>query len=379
MTPAAHAVLDVSALNMNLEVARSLAPRAKVMAVIKANGYGHGLLRIAKSLCHADAFAVARVDEGILLREAGIRQRISILEGFTRYEELELLRRYQLEPVVHAEPQIQIIESASAKDTLRIWLKLDSGMHRLGFYPQEYLSAYRRLNQCAIVHKPIALMTHLANADQLNDSTTEMQIEQFHQVTAGLQGQRSIANSAGILAWSNSHCDWVRPGLMLYGVSPFSGSSGIDHALKPVMTLQSRLLAVKQLQPGDAVGYGGEWTSSRTMSMGIVAIGYGDGYPRSVVTGTPVLINNIQVPIVGRVSMDMVTVDLSDCPDAKIGDPVVLWGGKLPVETVSSFAKTVPYTLLCGVTQRVRIIEEQQNSLVGRRSANVMAGEQWVK
>ncbi len=359
MIPAAHAVLDFSALRHNVERVREYARGAKIMAVIKANGYGHGLERIADALSTIDAFAVARVDEGVRLREAGIGQRIVVLEGFCQHNELDLLRRFGLEPVIHDASQIDLLESVAVTQSLSVWLKLDSGMHRLGFDAEEFTAAYRRLNDCQAVRQPISLMTHLAKADDLDDDTTSRQVQQFKRVTTGFAGECSIANSAGIMGWSDIHADWVRPGIMLFGVSPFSDKNGGDHGLKPVMTLHSRLLAIKNLQTGDAVGYGGEWVCSRPMRMGIVAVGYGDGYPRSAVSGTPVLVNGQRVELIGRVSMDMISVDLSECASAKVGDSVVLWGEDLPVEEIAKYASTIPYTLLCGVTQRVRIIEEQ--------------------
>lgn len=358
MIPAAHAVLDFSAASENLDRVRHFARDSRVMAVIKANGYGHGMERIARSLQGADAFAVARVDEGIRLRCAGITQRIVVLEGFTLADELGQLRKYGLEPVVHCLPQVQMIEAADAGKSLAVWLKLDTGMHRLGFYAEGFVDAYRRLTRCAIVSKPVALMTHLANADRLQDGSSERQIRLFEDLTEGLPGERSIANSAGILGWKQSHSDWVRPGIMLFGVSPFQQRTGSEFGLRPVMTLQSRLIAIKSLQPGDAVGYGSEWVADGRMPMGVVAIGYGDGYPRPSSIGMPVLVNHHRVPVIGRVSMDLITVDLRGCESVSAGDPVVLWGNGLPVEEVAREADTIPYTLLCGVTQRVRIVEE---------------------
>jgi len=370
MIPAAHAVLDFSALRHNVERVRGYAHGAKIMAVIKANGYGHGLERIARALNTVDAFAVARVDEGLRLRESGIGQRIVVLEGFSQQNELDLLRRFGLEPVIHVSVQIDLLESVAAAQSLSVWLKLDSGMHRLGFDAEGFAAAHRRLIDCQAVRQPVSLMTHLANADDCDDDTTLRQVQQFRRVTTGFAGERSIANSAGIMGWSDIYADWVRPGIMLFGVSPFSDKNGGDHGLKPVMTLHSKLLAIKNLQSGDAIGYGGKWVCSRPMRMGIVAVGYGDGYPRSAVSGTPILINGQRVELVGRVSMDMISVDLSDCASAKIGDSVVLWGEGLPVEEVARHASTIPYTLLCGVTQRVRIIEEQwaEQDAVGKES-----------
>ena len=357
MRPAAYAVLNQAALKHNLKRVRQCVPRAKVMAVIKANGYGHGLIRVADALREADALAVARVDEGIHLREQGTEHRIAVLEGFTCRDELEQHCRFDLEPVIHTPDQLRWLESGENRGSLSVWLKLDTGMHRLGVDGADFLSVHERLRRCHAIRQPVSLMTHLASADDLDNPTTEQQIRLFGELTAGCEGERSIANSAGILGWHQSHTDWVRPGIMLMGASPFPDRDGAAHGLLPVMTLHSRLLAVKSLEPGDAVGYGGDWVCTGPARLGVVAVGYGDGYPRSAKSGTPVLVNGRRVPLVGRVSMDMITVDLSDCPHAQIDDPVILWGRGLPVEEIARWASTIPYTLLCAITQRVRVFE----------------------
>ncbi|MGR9052726.1 MAG: alanine racemase [Gammaproteobacteria bacterium] len=355
MRPAAYAQLNLDALTHNLAVVRRHAPAAKVMAVIKANAYGHGMLRVAKRLPDADAFAVARVDEGILLRKAGIEQPIAVLEGFTCAEELDELVRYRLDTLVHSRSQLSIFEQFSGTETIKVWLKIDTGMNRLGFAPAEASEAYRRLAASRCVER-IGLMTHLANADDKNDTLTLQQIRLFEQTVASLQGPRSIANSAGILGWRDALADWVRPGIMLYGISPFPGIGGIQLDLVPVMSLHSRLIAVKPVNEGDKVGYGGTWICRKRTALGVVAIGYGDGYPRHARTGTPVLVNGLRVPLVGRVSMDMITVDLASQPDARAGDPVTLWGEGLAVEEIAACADTIPYTLVCGITQRFKIV-----------------------
>ena len=363
MRPAAYAVVDETALQHNLKRVRECAPRAKVMAVIKANGYGHGLIRVANALCEADALAVARVDEGIHLREHGISHRIAVLEGFTCRDELEQHCRFDLEPVIHTPDQMQWLEVGAGCGPLSVWLKLDTGMHRLGVEGADFSSIHERLCRCRTIRQPVSLMTHFSCADDLDNPATERQIRLFGQLTAGQHGDRSIANSAGILGWRRSHSDWVRPGIMLMGASPFPDRQGEEHGLLPVMTLHSRLLAVKQLQPGDAVGYGGDWVCTKPTRLGVVAVGYGDGYPRSAKSGTPVLVNGRRVPLIGRVSMDMITVDLSECPDARVDDPVILWGRGLPVDEIARWAATIPYTLLCAITQRVRVFEEGQSGL----------------
>jgi len=364
MIPAAYAVLDLDAAAHNLHLVRSYAPDAKIMAVIKANGYGHGLQRIAEALQDADAFAVARVDEGIRLRKAGIKNRIAVLEGFTCAEELDELLHYRLDAVVHSVIQVEIFESRSEQAQIAIWLKLDTGMNRLGFKAKEFNAVYQRLNRCSMIRQPISLMTHLANADDKQDATTLKQISLFNNTLAALSpgldssNERSIANSAGILAWKEALTDWVRPGVMLYGISPFPDSTGEQLGLKPIMSLHSRLIAVKPITTGDKVGYSGTWVCEKPTTLGVVAIGYGDGYPRYAKAGTPVLINGQRVPLIGRVSMDMITVDLETQPNAKPGDPVTLWGDGLAVEEIALCADTIPYTLVCGVTQRVQIVEK---------------------
>ncbi len=354
--PAAHALLDLQALIHNLAKIRSVAPRSKIMAVIKANGYGHGAVTVARALVDADAFAVARVDEGVALREAGIPQRIAVLQGFINSEELALHSVYDLEPIVHCPSQVDILESANLDKPVKVWLKLDSGMHRLGLNADVFDACHARLSQCRAVHQPPFMITHLANADNVADPVTERQLDLFGGRVAGLPGERSIANSAGLLAWENALAEWVRPGLALYGVSPFPNRTAEQDGLKPVMTLRTRLIAIKQLNAGDAVGYGGDWVCQRPTLMGVAAIGYGDGYPRHAHSGTPVLVRGQRVSLIGRVSMDMITLDLSDCPSAEVGDEVTLWGDGLPVEEIAQHADTIPYVLLCNVTPRVKRI-----------------------
>jgi alanine racemase len=355
MTRVAVAVINLDAVRHNLSKVRTCAPNAKVMAVIKADGYGHGLLRMAEALQDADAFAVARVDEGIRLREAGFNNRIAVLEGFTDAEELDATLHYQLDAVIHSLAQLETLESKTESGNVTVWLKLDTGMNRLGFKAKEFRSVYQRLSQCPLLKKPINLITHFANADDVNDDKTPKQISLFNETVAGLLGGRSMANSAGILGWEQSISNWVRPGIMLYGISPFPDSTGQQLGLRPVMELHSRLIAVKQIEAGDTVGYGGSWICKKPTTMGIVAIGYGDGYPRHAKVGTPVLVNGLRVPLIGRVSMDMISVDLETQNQAKPGDSVTLWGEDLPVEEIAQWADTIPYTLVCAVTRRVQI------------------------
>lgn len=358
MSPAAFVKLDLQAAKHNLKQVRRYAPDNKVMAVIKANAYGHGILRLAQALNEADGFAVARVDEGVRLRQAGFQQPILVLQGFVCQDELQLMLQNRLDAMIHNAHQIEILKQLPKHASqLKVWLKMDTGMNRLGFKNDEFHAAYQQLNHLETILKPINLITHFANADDLLDDKTRQQLDLFNQSVAGFPGERSIANSAGIIGWPNINSDWVRPGLMLYGCSPFAGKTGADFGLKPVMSLHSRLIATKNIKAGETVGYGGSWQASTNTVLGVVSIGYGDGYHRHTRSGAPVLVNEQRVPLIGRVSMDMITVDLSQLPEAKIGDPVTLWGQDLAVEEIAHYAETIPYTLLCGITQRVEILE----------------------
>ncbi len=356
MSRAIEAHLNLPAFQANLHLARRHAPGARVLAVIKADGYGHGLLRAARALDGADAFGVAAIDEALSLRAAGVGRPIVLLEGFFECAELAEIAARGLHTVVHHEWQLAALEAARLPAPLTVLLKIDSGMHRLGFPPAEAPAAYQRLAACpAVAH--IQLMTHFACADERDNPATLEQLRCFSAATRGLAGARSLANSAAILQWPATQGDWVRPGIMLYGVSPFADTVGEGEGLAPVMTLRSRLISVRHCRRGDAIGYGGAWRCPEDMPVGIVAAGYGDGYPRSAVSGTPVLVNGRRVPLVGRVSMDMLFVDLRGQPGAAPGDEVVLWGAGLPVEEVARGAGTIAYELLCGVTRRVRFVE----------------------
>jgi len=367
MTSPAYAIVNLKALQHNYQIVRQYAPNSKIMPVIKANAYGHGMLRVATTLESADAFAVARVDEGVRLRKAGIKNKITVLEGFSCINELDALLAHQLDTVIHSLTQLDMLEARKDINVCTIWLKLDTGMNRLGFQPAEFVNAYKRLNDCQLIQGDIILMTHLANADDKHDNTTVKQINLFTNTFESIlaeqginneQNLSSIANSAGILAWPNSLTDWIRPGIMLYGISPFPENTGEHFNLKPVMSLHSRLIAIKSLEKGDKVGYSGTWICPKPTRLGIVAIGYGDGYPRHAKAGTPVLVNGLRVPLIGRVSMDMITVDLNSQPESMTGDPVTLWGNGLAIEEIANFADTIPYTLVCGITQRVRFVEQ---------------------
>ncbi len=356
MNRAARATIDSAALRANLRTLRGAAD-ARVMAVIKADGYGHGIVPVARALEEADAFAVARLEEAAAIRDAGLGNRIILLEGLFHAEQLGLAARLGLELVVHAPGQIEMLESVSGSARFPVWLKLDTGMNRLGFDPSAAGALLARLEVCPAVEGPVFLMTHLANADDPADATTAAQLETFAAAVNGLPGERTIANTAGMLAWPESRADWVRPGIGLYGVSPFADGSGADLGLRPVMTLVTELIAIKTVAAGARVGYGGAWTAPVPTRIGVAAIGYGDGYPRALGNGTPVRVGDADGRLVGRISMDMITIDLRDAPGARVGDEVLLWGDGLPVETLARIAGTIPYELLCGVTRRVAMRE----------------------
>lgn len=357
MTRPAQALIDIEALQHNLTRVKTAAPGRRVMAIIKADAYGHGIVRAARALVAADGYGVASIDEAIILREAGVTHSVTLLEGVFEASELGLVRQHGLNVVVHHAAQIEMLEHAAQKSPVGVWLKIDSGMHRLGFAPSEVKPAWQRLMACAGVTQPIGLMTHFASADDASSSDTVRQLACFEQATAGLAGERSLANSAAILGWPQTQADWVRPGIMLYGVSPFINGRAAEQGLKPVMTLRSALIAVHQFKRGDAIGYGAGYVCPQDMPVGVVAIGYGDGYPRHAANGTPVLVNGKRAALIGRVSMDMICVDLSAAPNARVGDPVVLWGAGLPVEAVAESADTIAYELLCGVARRVPSVE----------------------
>lgn len=362
MSRATGALISLAALRHNLHRARALAPHSRIMAMVKANAYGHGLAVAARALSAADAFGVASLEEALILRHAGLAHPIVLLEGVFSAAELEEAAHHGCELVVHDEHQLALLEASSLEKSLNVWLKLDTGMHRLGFAPGEARAAWDRLNTARAVRTPLRLMTHLARADEPGNPHTRAQLQTFADVTRGWIAERSIANSAALLAWPESHADWVRPGILLYGVSPFPDHNGAEYDLKPVMTMRTVLIAVKTVARGDTVGYGGNWQAERDTRIGIAAIGYGDGYPRHAPNGTPVLVNGVRVPLIGRVAMDMIAVDLHTQATARVGDEVVLWGTELPVEEIARAAGTIPYELLCGVTQRVKfsVVDEHQ-------------------
>jgi len=325
MSRPAEVVVNLSALRHNFSRIRTLAPDSQIMAIVKADAYGHGIARIAQALEQADAFGVACLEEARELRQANIKQRINLLEGPYAREELSEISDLGLDIVVHDISQLEMLDQTQLNKPVDVWLKIDTGMHRLGFLPELVNEVVRRLQQSKCV-KDIRLMTHLACANERENPMAFEQIKCFSQFSEGKNFEVSIANSAGIMAFPDTHVDWVRPGIMLYGVSPFNDSHGPQEGLKPVMTLRSKLITVKQLKAGESVGYGATWRCPEDMPVGVVAAGYGDGYPRHAKSGTPVIVNGERVDLIGRASMDMLTVDLRNQPQAKAGDPVILWG-----------------------------------------------------
>ncbi|MFL6576759.1 MAG: alanine racemase [Povalibacter sp.] len=346
------ATMDADALRHNLAVVRSIAPGSRVLAVIKANAYGHGIVEAARALHSADSFGVARIGEGLTLRAAGINGPVLLLEGVFSNEELAQASAAHFELVVHEFKQIELLELAAANARFTVWIKLNTGMNRLGFSSEQFAQALQRLKACASVGQ-IRLMTHLAGAEEAGGDSARHQIEKFQSLTAGVEAQRSIANSAGVIGWPEARTDWVRPGLMLYGLSPVPGRDGTQLGLRPVMTLSTQLITVRRVSRGEGVGYNAIWKAPRDSLIGIAAIGYGDGYARNVRSGAPVLVNGRPAQVAGRVSMDMTAIDVTDLPDAKVGDDVVLWGEGVPAESVAPFADTISYELVCGITQRV--------------------------
>jgi alanine racemase len=378
MSRPAQITINLAALRHNLRQIRRMAPGAAVLAMVKSNAYGHGLERIALALPDADAFGVASLEEGLHLRYAGITQPIVLMEGLFHPAELARAIAYDFTIVVHQVEQVEILEKYTRSRTLPVWLKIDTGMHRLGFQAGKVREIYQRLMNCKVVKKPMGFMTHFANADSIDHEHTLQQIELFNSVTQGLPGPRSLANSAGVIAWPSAHADLVRPGIMLYGASPLAGRRGIEHDLHPVMVLSSELIAIHQLAKGDSVGYGSTWTCPEDMRIGIVGIGYGDGYPRHVKNGAPMLVNGRPCPLIGRVAMDMLTVDLRTQPEAKIGDPVLLWGPGLPVEVVAQYSETTAYELLTRITQRVRVVVQREDRIAATDDSFTLKPEDFL-
>lgn len=354
MTRPVRACINLQALGNNLAVVRRHAPDSYVMAVVKANAYGHGALPVSAALTDADALAVASLEEALQLRDGGIQKDIILLEGLFSADELNEAIHNRLQLVVHCEQQLAWLEQHNADTALHVWLKIDTGMHRLGFSPQQAEHAWQRLQALTAVQAgSVRWLSHLACADEPDHPLNQQQQACFEAAINSHVESRSLANSAMILTPTHPQYDWVRPGIMLYGASPMKAGDGASFGLQPVMTLETRLIAVQQRLKGESIGYSQTWTCPQDMLIGIAAIGYGDGYPRHAPNGTPVLVNGTMAPLAGRVSMDMICVDLSNQPDAKAGDPVTLWGKGLAAESLARHCGTISYELFCGVTERV--------------------------
>jgi alanine racemase len=357
-----RALIDREALRANLRTLRRAAQGARVMAVIKANAYGHGITDVAATLAsgdaesRADAYAVARLDEALELRAAGIHSPIVLLEGVFDAGQLAEAARHALEIVVHDESQLAWLEAYSGAHAFKIWLKVDTGMNRLGFRPEQLSAVHQRLTRLRVPLAELRLMTHLARADELEVDMTAAQVARFETLRSHWPGTppvTSIGNSAGILFWPAARGQWVRPGISLYGVSPSAARDATSLGLAPVMSLDSRVVALRRVPAGETVGYGGSWQARRESRIAIVAAGYGDGVPRHLPSGTPVLIDGVRAPLAGRVSMDMIAVDVTDLPTTTCGSVARLWGPGLPVEEIAAAAGTIAYEVLCGVSRRV--------------------------
>ncbi len=352
MQRTASVEINLDALTHNLSVVRSYAGNAKIMAVIKANAYGHGMLKIAQHLQDkVDALAVACVEEAVMLREAGINSRIVVLQGFHHTDHLQQCDQYKLEPVFHQIWQLELLQQSTIAQPLKIWLKVDTGMHRLGMSADETSQAYQQLWNNSQVEK-IHLMSHFANADEPENVLNQQQLKRFNTLQSSLSIESSLefslANSAAIISMPDAIKDWVRPGIMLYGASPLANISAAELGLKPVMRLSSKVIALTDVKAGEAIGYGSSWVCETDSKIAVIAIGYGDGYPRHASAGTGVCIHDQLCPLVGRVSMDMICVDISKLYLAvKIGDDAVLWAETPGVDEVAKSAGTIGYELLC--------------------------------
>jgi alanine racemase len=347
------AQLNLSALRANLAQVRTRAPKTQVLAVVKANAYGHGLTRVLPALADADGLALLELDAAIALRAAHYTRRILLLEGFFAADELPEIAAKRLGVVVHHAEQVRMLEHAHLARPLEVFVKINTGMNRLGVRAADVPALIERLTHCDSV-AALRLMTHLARADE--EDGVKDQVATFDAACKGLPYPRSIANSAGIVRYNEVGGDIVRPGIMLYGATPFPYDTAEMIGVQPVMTLRSEIIAVQDLKANDSVGYGAAYTASRAHRIGVIACGYADGYPRHAPNGTPVLVCGKKVRMAGSVSMDMITVDLTDVPEATIGSPVVLWGEGLPVDDVASAAATVGYELLCAVAPRVPFV-----------------------
>lgn len=347
------ATIDLAAIVHNYRLARRCAPGRQAFAVVKANAYGHGAREVV-SVLHdeADGFAVASLEEAAEVRAMHAEARILLLEGCFSADELPMAAHLGLDLVLQGPEQVEALLAADLPRPLNVWLKLDSGMHRLGFSAEAIRELFPRLRGAARVAE-LNLISHFACADERGHSMTELQLERFLELLDLDFDQRSLANSAAVVAIPAAHMDWLRPGIMLYGATPLVDLSAAELGLKPAMTLGAQLIAVREVAVGESIGYGADWVATRPSRIGTVSCGYADGYPRQAPAGTPAWIGGRRVPLAGRVSMDMLMVDLTDLPGAAVGDAVELWGANLPVDEVARAAGTIGYELLTKVTARV--------------------------
>ena len=348
-----QASIHLSALEHNLAVAKSKASKSKILSVVKANGYGHGLLNVAKGLRASDGFAVLGLDEALALRNAGYSQTILLLEGVFSTDELLVVSEQAISIVVHCEIQIEMLERASIPHPISVHLKINTGMNRLGFKPHDFEKVRARLEHCHNV-ADITLMTHFATADEPLGISSPLAL--FKELTQESSYPCSLANSATLLRFPEAHADWVRPGIMLYGTSPVAGQSAASFNLKPVMSFNSQIISVQTLNVGEYLGYGHRFTAERKTRIGVVACGYADGYPRHAPNGTPIAVSGVLTQTLGRVSMDMLYVDITDNPSAGVGAPVELWGEQVSVDDVALASGTISYELLCAIAPRVPVI-----------------------
>ncbi|WP_407275007.1 alanine racemase [Halothiobacillus sp. DCM-1] len=349
----AELTIDLAALEHNAGRARSAAAGRKIFVAVKADGYGHGAVPVAQALRgQVDGWLVATLAEGEALRQAGLTERILVLQGVMEAQEARRAAQRFLEPVFHHASQIDALGNGIAGLRLTAWIKLDTGMHRVGFRPDEFAAAYQRLSELRGLRERPGILTHFARADEPDEAPTRQQKSCFDQVTQAIDAEKSLCNSAALLRFPDMGGDWVRPGIMIYGGNPTLNGTAADWDLRPVMTLRSRLLAVRQVAAGDEIGYGGRFVAPERMPVGVVAVGYGDGYPRHAPNGTPILVNGQRTAVLGRVSMDLVTVDLRGI-HAKVGDEVVCWGDGLPIDEVAQASSTISYELMCQMSGRV--------------------------
>jgi alanine racemase len=354
MGRAAIAILSTQNLLHNVEVIRQKAPNKKVIAMIKANAYGHGLRSVAKRLEEfVDLLGVASIDEALALRRAGVKNSIILMEGVFEASEFEIAAHEGFHVVIHQEDQLNWLEELQLSTALILWIKFDTGMGRLGFFIHQAKAVYSRISKLTCVKSPIGIMSHLACADEKDHVSNYKQINDFETLQS-LKGPKSLANSAAIFNFPAYHYDFVRPGIALYGVSPLLNVEASSLELKPVMTLQTQIIAIKKFFKGSTIGYGSRFICCEDMLVGVMAIGYGDGYPRTTREGAPVLIRGRRCKVIGRISMDMTMIDLTLYPEAVIGDRVTLWGEGLPIEEVATYTEHLAYDILCGVQARVK-------------------------